>query len=139
MPAPYTNGSGYARTDSHGSTPTEVAPAQQPQHGAADPFASLAPGLKGALPSYPSSNGRAAAAAPAPPAVQPQFGAGFPAAAPAAAYPAAPSPAAVGPAGAGSPFGSSSLYSGPPSLSHMPYDLSAPAAPKPKASGNPFA
>ena len=58
--------------------------------------------------------------------------------APAAAAAAPPAPAAAAYAAPASAAGST-LFGSQPSLAAMPYDLTAPAAPKPKASGNPFA
>lgn len=110
-----------------------------------DPFASLAPGFRSALPVAPQAGSfKAGGAAPPPPtpAGGPPFaapppaangnGAAFPAAGP---FAGAPSPAAgLAPAAAAA---TATLFGTAPSLTG--YDLSAPAAPKPQASGNPFA
>ncbi|KAL4853917.1 putative ADP-ribosylation factor GTPase-activating protein AGD14 [Chlorella vulgaris] len=114
-----------------------------PLGAAQDPFAGLAPGLRGAgLPS--SGSARFGAAAPPPtPAGMPSFhaGASSPYGAPAAAAPFAaslPSPAAhthgMAPSTAAA---TATLYGRTPSVSG--YDLAAPSAPKPQATGNPFA
>ncbi|GAB4821255.1 hypothetical protein N2152v2_008301 [Parachlorella kessleri] len=116
--------------------------AATPQSAVADPFSNLAPGFKSALPSYGSISSNGVARQQQQHLSQPQqhYGAGAGFSAAPAAYAVAPSPVGSAPAAAaGSPFGSSSLFGGPPSLAAMPYDLSAPAAPKPKVSGNPFA
>lgn len=110
-----------------------------------DPFAGLAPGLRGALPAVPSHQDgtfKAGGSAPPPtPAGGPPFGAAQAANCGAAAYmgagpfAGAPSPAAgLAPATAAA---TATLYGRTPSLTG--YDLGAPSAPKPQASGNPFA
>ncbi|KAL4447839.1 hypothetical protein ABPG75_005058 [Micractinium tetrahymenae] len=109
-----------------------------------DPFAGLAPGLRAALPAVPSgpgAGGKWGTGAPPPtPAGGPPFanGGGVPSAAFPSAGPfsgaLAPSPAGLSPATAAA---SATLFGRTPSLTG--YDLSAPAAPKPQPSGNPFA
>lgn len=109
-----------------------------------DPFAGLAPGLHGSLPAASHAPGGAGArygAPPPTPASGPPFAhpangsaapAGFPAAAPFAGAPA--SSPGMAPATAAA---TATLYGRAPSLTG--YDMSAPAAPKPALSGNPFA
>jgi hypothetical protein len=107
-----------------------------------DPFAGLAPGLRAALPKLPNGGG---AAWPAGVAAPPPTPAGGPPFAGPGALPhqrSAPAPFAV-PAvqAAGLPpasaAASATLFGRTPSFNG--YDLSAPAAPKPQSSGNPFA
>jgi hypothetical protein len=106
-----------------------------------DPFAGLAPGLRGALPSLPESSryGGAPGAPPPTPAGLPPFGVangGGYAAHGAAPFAAAPMPASAGLAPA-TAAASATLFGRAPSFTG--YDLSAPSAPKPQSSGNPFA
>lgn len=126
-------------------TPGPAAPAHRLGEAAVnDPFAGLAPGLRSALPAVPQSSSKFGGAPPPTPAGGPPFGfaavnggavppIGMPAAGPFAGAPAA-SPAGMAPATAAA---SATLFGRNPSLTG--YDLSAPAAPKPAASGNPFA
>jgi hypothetical protein len=135
-------------------TPGAVAPGHRLGEAAVnDPFAGLAPGLRSALPAVPhSSSGKFGGAPPPTPAGGPPFApAGGPPFAPAAANGGAALPASIPAAGpfAGAPAASpagmapataaatATLFGRNPSLTG--YDLSAPAAPKPAASGNPFA
>lgn len=154
-------GSGYADLRSSTGSLGEAMPggSAAPTPAAAaphDPFAGLAPGLRAALPAVPgtgSGKWGGGAAPPPTPAGMPPYangsgGAAPPVAAGAAtgspfgAYPAAgpfagapaPSPAGLPPATAAA---SATLFGRAPSLTG--YDLSAPAAPKPQATGNPFA
>ena len=110
---------------------------------ASDPFAGLAPGLRGALPAVPnggSSKYGAAAPPPTPSGLPPFHSAAVPPAsspydAVTAPFAAPPVPAAgMAPATAAA---TATLFGRTPSLTG--YDMSAPAAPKPQASGNPFA
>lgn len=126
------------------AAPTPAAHRLGDPFGAAqDPFAGLAPGLQGAgLPS--SGSARFGAAAPPPtPAGMPSFhaGASSPYGAPPAAAPFAaslPSPAAnTHGMAASTAAATATLYGRTPSVSG--YDLAAPSAPKPQATGNPFA
>lgn len=136
-------------------TPGAAAPGHRLGEAAAnDPFAGLAPGLRSALPTVPhSSTSKFGGAPPPTPAGGPPFApaasgqpfapvaangggplpASIPAAGPFAGAPAA-APAGMAPATAAA---TATLFGRNPSLTG--YDLSAPAAPKPAASGNPFA
>lgn len=121
-------------------TPGPAAPGHRLGEPAAnDPFASLAPGLRAALPAVPQSgSGKFGGAPPPTPAGGPPFvpaaaNGGGPVAGPFAGAPAAP-PAGLAPATAAA---TATLFGRNPSLTG--YDLSAPAAPKPAATGNPFA
>lgn len=144
-------------------TPGAAAPGHRLGEAAAnDPFAGLAPGLRSALPTVPHSSASKFGGAPPPtPAGGPPFApaggqpfapaasgqpyapavangsgplsASIPAAGPFAGAPAA-APAGMAPATAAA---TATLFGRNPSLTG--YDLSAPAAPKPAASGNPFA
>lgn len=91
---------------------------------AADPFATLAPSFGSALPtSAPTPTGPPPVAAPSSPA--------FPAAFPEEGIRASPRTGGQTQAASATLFGIETSVTA--------YDLSAPAAPKPKASGNPFA
>lgn len=106
-----------------------------------DPFAGLAPGLRAALPAAaPAGGGKWGAGAPPPtPAGGPPFANGGgepPAAFPSAPFAGAPAPSPQGLAPS-TAAASATLFGRAPSLTA--YDMSAPAAPKPQPTGNPFA
>lgn len=109
---------GYGQQQQH----PQPAPGGRLGDAAPDVFADLAPALRGSIPTVAAPTPNQYRAPPPTPQAVPM-----------------PTTKAAPSASPGGAAAAATLYGGNLSLSAMPYDLTAPAAPKPKASGNPFA